>query len=146
MTAEIVDVVPFTLIAAVGTAAHGEIPQVMIGLLDQVWPYIRSNGIEPDHNVVIYRNQGADLTAGVRVPDHTPEPPAPLVLAVTPGGRAAHLRHVGSYSAIPSSVQQLFASCAEQGLEVVEPMWEVYGDHNDDESKLVTDLYVSLAP
>jgi effector-binding domain-containing protein len=142
---DIVEVTPSTLIAAVGTAAHGEIPKVMIGLLDQVWPYIRGNGIAPDHNVVIYRDEGTHLTAGVRVPDDTPEPPAPLVRATTPGGRAAHLRHVGPYSAIPSSVQELFASCAEQGLEVAEPMWEVYGDHTDDESKLVTDLYVSLA-
>ena len=145
MTAEVVDVEPSTLIAAVGTAAHGEIPQVMIGLLDQVWPYIRANGIAPDHNVVIYREQGTQITAGVRVPDDTSAPPAPLVRVATPGGRAAHLRHVGPYSAIPSSVQALFASCAEQGLKVVEPMWEVYGDHDDDESKLVTDLYVSLA-
>lgn len=116
----------------------------MIGLLDQVWPHIRSAGIAPGHNVVLYRNQGADLTAGVQVPDDTPDPPAPLIRATTPGGRAAHLRYVGPYSGIPGAVQQLFAECAEQGLEVVEPMWEVYGDHDDDESKLVTDLYVSL--
>src|SRR5437868_15429069 len=99
----------------------------MLGLLDQVWPFIRGNGIAPDHNVVIYRNQGAELTAGVRVANDTPAPPAPLILATTPGGRAVHFRHVGPYSGIPSSVQQLFGWCASEGIEVVEPMWEVYG-------------------
>jgi hypothetical protein len=71
VTPEIVDVASSTLIAATGTAPHGEIPTVMIGLLDEVWPYIRSNGIPADHNV-------------------------------------------GPYRDIPSSVQRLFAWCAEQ--------------------------------
>jgi effector-binding domain-containing protein len=136
-----------TVLATVGTVAdHSGIPALIPQLLDHVWAHIRGHNIEGHgHNVVMYRNHGNELTAGVEVPSDTPEPPAPLVLATTPRGRAVCVRHVGPYSGIPQAVQQLFAFCGEQHLEPVEPTWEVYGDWNEDESKLVTDIYVSIA-
>ncbi len=142
---ELVDVDPMTFIASVGTVDdHTGIPPMIIKLLDEVWAHIRDSQIEDHgHNIVLYRNHGNELTAGVQVPDDTPEPPAPLVLSATPGGRAARLRHVGPYSTIPQSVQTLFEWCNENGHEVAEPSWEVYGDWEEDESKLVTDIHVT---
>jgi hypothetical protein len=147
VTAEIVDVAPCTILAAVGTVAdHSQVPERLLQLLDQAWAYIRGSNVEgTGHNVVVYRIQGSELTGGVQVADDTPEPPAPLVLAAVPGGRVAHVRHVGPYHQIPQSVQKLFAWCGEHNHAVAEPMWEVYGDWTDDESQLVTDLYVALA-
>lgn len=146
MTPEIVDVEASTVLAAVGIAKdHSEIPALIPQLLDRAWAQIRGTNVEgAGHNVVIYRNQGSQLTAGVQVPADTPEPPAPLVLGGIPAGRAAHVRHVGPYSTIPESVQRLFAWCGEHGHTVVEPSWEVYGDWDEDESKLVTDIYVAV--
>jgi effector-binding domain-containing protein len=143
VTPELVDVDPSTLIAAVGTALdHTQIPALIPQLLDQVWAHIRGHDIEHGHNVIVYRNHGQELTGGVQVPGDTAEPRAPLILTSTPAGRAAHLRHVGPYSQIPKSTQQLFGWCGEHGHAVAEPSWEVYGDWEEDESKLVTDLYV----
>lgn len=141
---ELVDVEATTVLAAVGIAKdHGEIPGLITDLLDRAWAQIRGTNVEgTGHNVVIYRNQGTQLSAGVQVPDDTPEPPAPLILAGTPAGRAAHLRHIGPYAKIPDSIRRLFAWCAEQGHTPLEPTWEVYGDWQDDETQLVTDIYV----
>lgn len=146
VTPEIVAVEPFTLIAAVGTVAdHSEIPAMITQLLDQVWAHIRGHNIEgTGHNVIVYRNEGTELTGGVQVPDDTPEPAAPLVLASTPGGRAVRLRHVGPYARIPESIQVLFGWCADNQVPIVEPTWEIYGDWDDDETKLVTDLHVAV--
>ena len=49
---------------------------------------------------------------------------------------------VQPFTLIPTSVQALFGWCGEQGHAIAEPSWEVYGDWDEDESKLVTDLYV----
>ena len=146
MTPEVVEIEAGTVLAAVGIARQrGEIPGLIPQLLDRVWAQIRGTNVEgTGHNVVIYRNGGTQLTAGVQVPDDTPEPPAPLVLAGIPAGRAAHVRHFGPYSKIPESMQRLFGWCAEHGHAVVEPTWEVYADWDEDESKLVTDLYVAV--
>lgn len=141
------EVEPTMILAAVGTVTdHGGIPTLLVSLLDQAWAHIRGSGLEgAGHNVVIYRNQGNELTGGVQVPADTPEPAAPLVLATTPGGTAATLRHIGPYAQIPQSVQRLFGWCGENGHPVTEPMWEVYGDWEEDETKAVTDLFVSIA-
>ena len=143
MTPEVVDVSAGTVLAAVGIAKdHSEIPTLIPQLLDRAWAQIRGTNVEgAGQNDVIYRNGGSQLTAVVQVPDDTPEPPAPLVLAGIPAGRAVHVRHVGPYSKIPESVRRMFAWCAENGHTVVEPTWEVYGDWVEDESKLVTDIY-----
>lgn len=145
--AELVDVDARTVVAAVGEITKDNtIQQLFPKLLDRVWAHIRGTDVEgADHNVLIYRNHGTELTAGVRVPDDTSAPPAPLILTATPSGRVAHLRHVGSYTGLPASVEALFAWCADNGIEVAEPSWEVYGDWEEDESKLVTDIYVVAA-
>ncbi len=136
-----------TLIAAVGTVTdHSGIPAKIPELLDHVWAHVRGHNIEgAGHNVVMYRDMGNELTAGVVLPDDVAEPPAPLVLTNTPSGRAVTVRHVGPYSGIPEKVMALFAFCNENDLTPLEPSWEIYGDGNDDESKLVTDIYLSIA-
>lgn len=59
-------------------------------------------------------------------------------------GRAAHTTHVGPYSGIPAATDALNAWCAQQRLPLAGVGWEVYGDWNDDASKLVTDIYFRL--
>ena len=59
-------------------------------------------------------------------------------------GRAAHTRHRGAYSGLPEANDRLHEWCVQQALHLAGVSWEVYGDWHEDESRLVTDIYVRL--
>lgn len=58
----------------------------------------------------------------------------------SPGGRAATAMHVGSYQTIPDTNAAIRRWLGERGLRWSVD-WEVYGDWNDDQAKLTTQIY-----
>jgi hypothetical protein len=85
-----------------------------------------------------------DMEPGVLVA-RTFEPVGEVVPSSVPAGRAAYFLHVGSYEGIPGAWNTLFEWCAKQKLELAGLNWQIYGDWNDDPTKLTTAIYTLLA-
>jgi effector-binding domain-containing protein len=85
-----------------------------------------------------------DMEPGILV-SRAFEPVGEVVPSALPAGRAAHFLLVGPYDGIPGAWQTLFAWCSEKGLKLAGINWEIYGDWNDDPSKLETSMHALLA-
>jgi effector-binding domain-containing protein len=120
----------------------------IIGLLDQVWPVLREQGIRTGHNVVVYHpGEAGVLTvdAGVEVFSEFAGSGAVRCMA-TPAGEVAATAHYGEYSAMAGAYQALEQWCTANSRQPAGVNWEVYGDWDDDPSNRRTDVYVLLSP
>ena len=124
-------------------AALNELGTVLMGAFDEVWAFLRANRVTTNHNVVLYFDQVFNLEAGVQV--LSPLPPSDTVYASeTPGGRVATTTHWGAYGELPLAHTAIARSIIANGLQAAGPNWEVYGDWDDDPSKVRTDIYYLL--
>jgi effector-binding domain-containing protein len=139
-----VEVVSPRLLAAVGReVAAGRVREVWRPALDQVWAFLRSQpGLRTDgHNVFVYHHpkDGNPMKAdfGVEV---TREFAASgeVRLVRTPGGEAAVVKHVGPYDGLAQAHSAIHAWAKESGRALAGTSWEIYGDWNDDSTKLET--------
>jgi effector-binding domain-containing protein len=94
------------------------------------------------HNYILYdRFEDGGMRMRPGFPVSAPFDDTESVACVTlPAGKAAHTVHVGPYSGLGEAYSRLNAWCEQQGLSRAPLQWELYGNWNDDESKLVTDL------
>jgi len=56
----------------------------------------------------------------------------------TPGGEAAMVRHVGPYDGLPEAHRAIHEWSRESGRALAGTSWEIYGDWNEDASKMET--------
>jgi len=56
----------------------------------------------------------------------------------------AYFKHIGSYSVIKQVGQNMISEIKQKGYETSLPYIEIYGHWNNDESKLETELIMSL--
>ena len=70
---------------------------------------------------------------------------AQLQFVETPGGRAAHLRHVGGYEPLPTLHQHIRDWCSSNGHAITGTNWEHFGHWHEEAAQRVTDLYYQLA-
>lgn len=154
MECRIVDTEACPIAVLRDTTTHGELADTIYRLVDQVWAFVRSDQVSPplvtNHNVVVYRWDDAakrlDVEVGVQVDRaFTEVGPTGVFASSLPGGRTATATHTGSYDAIGQSFTALHEWAREQGLRETGVTWEVYGDWNDDETKLETELFVQVA-
>jgi effector-binding domain-containing protein len=144
---EIVDAVSRPIAVARGRVALGRVGEAFMPLMDRVWAVVRALGVEPiGHNVAIYRlrDNGLDLEIGVQVagPFEAVDGVEP---SQTPSGPCARTLHTGPYSGIRQATDAVIAWGRETGRSFTGVSWEVYGDWNDDESKLQTWIHFQLA-
>lgn len=139
--------VPARRFAAVRrTAARSEIPLVLVGALDAVWPVLRSRGTRAGHNVALYRELGGnrvEMTCGVEV-----EPPfedaGEVALHRTPSGAVAHLRHEGGHETLASTDGRASDWLRDHGLPAIAAYWEAYDDVDERGGLLGVDLFFLL--
>ncbi len=96
-------------------------------------------------NVAIYWDEagGGSVEVGVQV-TRPFEPTKEVVCSATPGGTVARTAHFGPYDQLGPAHQAVRDWCKLNGREIAMPFWEVYGDWNDDPSKLRTDVFYLL--
>jgi effector-binding domain-containing protein len=112
--------------------------------LDKVYAFLNERQIGGRGcNVVIYEGDST-MIAGVEISGAF-EPSGEVIAAATPAGRVATATHVGPYNQMGRTNEAILVFCRESGLQPAGTSWEVYGDWEEDESKLRTDVFYLLA-
>ena len=140
-----VEVVSPRLLAAVGReVAVGRVREVWRSALDQVWAFLRSQpGLRTDgHNIFVYHHPtsvGDPMNADFGVEVTREFARSGEVRPVrTPSGEAAVVRHLGPYDGLAQAHRAIHAWARESGRALARTSWEIYGDWNDDPTKLET--------
>jgi len=143
---EVIQVSARRLAAVTEVTTFAAVPSIVRGLLDHVYAFLRSQTevVQTGHNVLLYLDSLPTLVAGVEVSGSF-EPTGRVAPAETPRGKAARLLHIGPYSKLPESSASLRRWCHEHGHSLAGPSWEIYGDWNEDESLLETEVFYLLS-
>ncbi len=122
-----------------------EFPALWKQLLDQVYAFLRTSDVrQAGHNVMVYLNDGPDVEVGVEVTRSFVASGA-VVSSSLPAGEAALAVHRGPYGGLGAAHRAVSAWCAAHGREPAGPRWEVYGDWEEDEARLETEVYHILS-
>jgi effector-binding domain-containing protein len=124
-----------------------DIPTAFKPALDQVWAFLRSHpGLRSDgHNVFLYDHtsggpaKGMDVHFGAEVTRHF-QASGNVSTVETPQGRAAVTVHRGPYRDMAAGHAAIHRWIRDNGECMGAWSWEIYGDHNDEESKLETTI------
>ena len=112
-------------------------------LLDRVWPEVREKSLaHTGINHVVYDCEDV-VFAGIELksPD---EPETSLVKMEYTFQRYAYWKHIGPYSELEDVYNKIFLRIKDLGLTSGCPNMEIYGHWNNDESKLETEIYITL--
>jgi effector-binding domain-containing protein len=141
---DIVDAAPSPLAVARGSATSWEeFRSAWKPMLDGVWAFLRQDDLRADgHNVMVYRNDPPrlDFEVGVQV-TRSFEPVGAVIPSALPAGRAAHAVHRGDYADLGGAHDSVLRWCRAHDEVTTGVRWEVYGDWDDDPSKVQTDVY-----
>jgi effector-binding domain-containing protein len=145
-------VTPRILAAVHRQVKVGEVAKAFAPALDEVWAFLRRHpGLRSDgHNVFLYHHAshqpaaGLEVDFGVEVTRHF-QAQRPLACVETPAGRAAVVVHRGGYGGIAVAHAALHRWCSDKGETIGHCSWEIYGDHDEDPSKLETTIFYLLA-
>ena len=132
---------------------QADLPATIGRSLDLVWAFLRSSDLVTNHNVVVYRGDlaaegGGLVEVGVQVDRPFDDAGAPdgVRCRELPAATVARAVHVGPYHRMGETHDAIRAWCAEHGHELDGLSWEVYGDWDDDVTKLETDCAWVLRP
>jgi effector-binding domain-containing protein len=121
---------PTAVIAA--TTTWQDFPALWRTLLDEVHAEVRWAGPgRKGRNVMLYRDDVPHVEVGVEL-DQTAEIAGRIVRSALPSGTVATTMHRGSYAELGSAHDAVRSWCAERGLDLAGPRWEVYGHWRDD--------------
>ena len=113
-------------------------------LSGKMWEVIKANNIKnKGKNIWVYEIAD-NVFAGVELENHADNNTYGLEKKVIRLEKYAYYKHIGPYNLIKQTGQNMIAELARQGLEVVLPYIEIYGHWTSDESKLETELLMSL--
>ncbi|HWA00101.1 MAG TPA: GyrI-like domain-containing protein [Caulobacterales bacterium] len=120
--------------------------------LDEVWAFLgRNPGLRPPdgHNFFLYhhptrRDDPMDIDFGVQV-SRPFLGEGPISMVATPTGEVASTVHVGPYSGLAQAHKAVHDWCAANNRRVGAASWEIYGDWNEDETELETEVVYLLA-
>jgi effector-binding domain-containing protein len=116
-------------------------PTVWRSLLDQVWANVRWEGTGPKgRNVMLYHDDVPHVEVGVEL-DQPASFGAPLVRSELPAGDVVTTVHRGPFGEVGVAHDAIHRWCAEHGVRLAGPRWEVYGHWYEDESRLETEVY-----
>ncbi len=138
-------------VVMVGTTTFDELSTTIGRLINPVWAYIRSSDLVPGHNVVLYKGAvhrpgGAEIEVGVEVDRRIEDAPAGGVRgSELPGGRVVRTMHRGPYNRVRGAYEALDAWCLGNGEALGGPTWEIYGDWDDDSTRLEATVVYKLA-
>lgn len=133
--------VPARLTAIVRRRAkQSELPKVVPAACGDAWALARAlNLSRPGRHVALYLDCEMNLEIGMEV-----EQPFTgndqLICSSLPSGRVASTVHQGPYQLLANAHRAVQEWCAQHGLPLAGPSWEIYGHWTDDPSQLYTEV------
>ena len=128
----------------VATTSWRDFPTQWPPMLDEVHACVRRHGSASQGcNVMLYKDDIPNVEVGVEliVPCVLD---SPVIRSALPSGEVAMTVHRGPYQDLGVAHETVTRWCAENGLALADPRWEVYGDWRDDPAELETDSYYLL--
>jgi effector-binding domain-containing protein len=128
-----------------GIAMNKDYAGTAFKLSGKVWEVIKANDIKSKgKNIWIYET-GERVFAGVELEDDTTyNNKLGLEKNAINIERYAYFKHIGPYNLIKKTAQNMTTELAKRGLEVILPYIEIYGHWTSDETKLETELIMSI--
>lgn len=129
----------------------GQVASAWRPALDQVWAFLRQMpGLRTDgHNIFLYHHPAKGESSmvvdfGVQV-TRPFERSGEVFPSETPAGRVASALHVGPYERIGDTHHAIQTWAAANKMTLAGKSWEIYGDWNEDPTKLETRVEYLLA-
>ena len=119
----------------------------LIPLLDRVYIQVHAGKIiQSGQNVFVYKDSTKErVTVEVGVEVAGPfEDVEDVVYSSTSSGEVASTLHIGPYSDLGSAYDALIQWCQENHRAQMNVNWEVYGDWEEDPTKLQTEVFSLL--
>jgi effector-binding domain-containing protein len=132
---------PATFTAVVrGRARQGELSEVVPRTIGEVWSFLRANpAIRPGRNIAVYLDCEIHLECGAEVAGPF-EGDGRVICSKLPAGPIAFAEHVGPYDRLHGAHEAVLRFCADRGLALAGPSWEVYGHWVEDPAQLRTEV------
>ena len=126
-----------------GIASNKDYAGTAFKLMDKMWQTVKSNNIKNKGlNIWVYEaNHG--VFAGVELME-IPKENTGLEQKNITLSKYARYKHIGAYNLIKQAGQNMTAELKNKGYETTLPYIEIYGHWTNDETKLETDLLMSL--
>lgn len=126
-----------------GIAANREYGATALRLMDKMWQVVRAHDLKNKGlNIWVYE-PGNLVFAGVEL-DHAPPDGTGLELKTISLVKYAYHKHIGPYRLLKQAGINLQNELNNRGFETCLPYIEIYGHWINDESKLETELLMSL--
>jgi predicted transcriptional regulator YdeE len=126
-----------------GTAINKDYAGTAFKLMDKMWQTVKGKGLKNKGiNIWVYE-PNEKVFAGVELYE-SPDPGTGLEHKIVTLTKYAYYKHVGPYNLIKQAGQNMTDELKSQGLETTLPYIELYGHWTNDESKLETELIMSL--
>jgi effector-binding domain-containing protein len=145
MNVEIIDqTLELNIYGFSGAALGKDYAGTAFKLMDRMWQVVKSNGLKnKGQNIWVYE-PNEKVFAGVELEyihgNNTGLEQKSISLV-----KYAYYKHVGPYSLIKQSGQNMRSELKSKGFETTLPYIEIYGHWTNDESKLETELLMALA-
>lgn len=126
-----------------GTVINNDSAGTAFQLMGRMWPIIKSQGLKHKGlNIWVYEGN-EKVFAGVELDDpserHTGLEQKNITLV-----KYAWYKHIGPYNLIKLTGQRMTGELQDRGFETTFPYIEIYGHWTNDETKLETELLMSL--
>ena len=126
-----------------GMAINKDYAGTAFRLMDRMWKIVKSKNLENKGlNIWVYE-QNEMVFAGVELSADTADNTG-LEHKIITLSKYAYYKHIGPYSLIKQSGQNMRDALKSQGLETCLPYIEIYGHWTNDETKLETELLMCL--
>ena len=140
----IVDASPSPIAVVRVTTLLSTWPREFMHTLDKVYAAVKAGHVrQSGQNVMVYRPRDSrlvDIECGVETPARF-EPIGEVVYSETPSGLAVSTAHIGPYQQLGMSHNAVIDWSRQNGHPLTGTCWEIYGDWNEDPSKLRTDIF-----
>jgi effector-binding domain-containing protein len=112
-------------------------------LMDKMWKIVKANNLKNKGlNIWVYEPNDI-VFAGVEL-DKSPKTETGLEHKEISLKKYAYYKHIGPYNLIKKRGQEMKTELANRGFNIISPYIEIYGHWTNDETKLETELLMSL--
>ena len=126
-----------------GAASNQDYVGKAFQLMDRMWNIVKGQNLKnKGMNIWVYEPDNM-VFAGVEL-ENAPEPSTGLEQKQVSFPRYAYYKHIGPYNLIKQAGTKMTEELKLQGLETRLPYVEIYGHWGPDESRLETELLMSI--